>query len=91
LNARYESLLTSEVSILNVEKTSMLYTLKVEIRKLQIIIYSTSTNAIIEEATLHLLKNRIDTTIDDSPIALNSLGLLKRGDTWESAVLKMSR
>lgn len=87
LHVRYESWRTSDIHILGADNATTLYTLKLHLRKPQMIINSASTNATIATVTFPSFSSRIDTTVHGSPIALTSRGLLKNGHTWSSPAL----
>jgi hypothetical protein len=75
----YESALTNRARILAEDNTTLLYILKLHLSKPYTTIDSVSTGSTIGTVTFHTLSNRIDTTIQNSPIALTPRGILKFG------------
>jgi hypothetical protein len=80
----YESWQNNDIHILDADHTTILYTVKLHIRKPQIIIHSASSGAAIATVNFNLLLTNIVATLNDSPIPLTSRGLLKNGHTWPS-------
>lgn len=87
LNVRYEGWPINSVRVLDEDNATLLYSVKLKMRKPHLAVNSASTGATIGTVNFHNLSSRIDINLHDSPIALTSRGALKSSYTYPSAAL----
>lgn len=87
MHVMYENWRSSQMRLLDADKTNTLYTMKLQMRKPHITVEDASTGAAIGTANFHTFKSRIDITVHDTPIEFKSHGMLKSSYGWTSPAL----
>lgn len=88
LHVYYENWKMSSVRILDSDNATEIYNAESHMRKPNLIVKIAATGATLGTATFHLTTSRIDTQVRDTPIALQTWGILgRKGHRFPSAAL----